>query len=126
MEKLDRPTGPSDWVFPDYFPGLYGPWEPFRSWTLLSRFRKALQGAKMDPTAYRFHDLRATFDVNAIRAGRPLNEVQAILGHESPNMTLHYGEFARGEQANESLHEIESQLVPTQAGLSGPNLVAVS
>jgi integrase len=123
---MDRPTGEDDWVFPAFYAGLDGPWEPYKQWTLLSRFRQTLKKAAMDPEAYRFHDLRATFAVNAIRAGRPLNEVQAILGHESPHMTLHYAKFAREEQANASLHEIESQLIPTRRAKPGPNLLAVS
>jgi site-specific recombinase XerD len=51
----------------------------------------------MDPQAYRFHNLRASFAVNALRAGMHINVLQAILGHESPYMTLHYAKLAKIE-----------------------------
>lgn len=64
----------------------------------------------MDPEEYRFHNLRATFAVNAIKAGMPINEVQTILGHESPHMTLHYAKLA--EVDSTSLDNIADQLIP--------------
>ena len=122
-----RPAGSNNWVFPDTRTGLYGAFNPFRQSTLLYRFRKIMTQAGMKAEAYRFHDLRAAFAVNSLRAKVPLNEVQVLLGHESPIMTLRYAKYVSDEMAGDSLRIISDQLLPPnrKAGLSGPRLTLV-
>lgn len=125
-ERL-RPNGDNNWVFPDTRIGLDGNFDPFTQSTLLYRFRKLMTQAGMDAKAYWFHDLRSAFAVNSLRAEIPLNEVQVLLGHESPIMTLLYAKFVSDEVAGDSLRKISSQLLPPnqEAGLGGPRLVLV-
>ena len=127
MVQWRRPAGRDNWVFPDTQIGLDGAFDPFRQSTLLYRFRKIMSHAGMNSTDYRFHDLRSAFAVNSLRAGLPLNDVQVLLGHESPIMTLRYAKHVSDEIAGNSLRKISDQLLPPnkKTGLSGPRLTLV-
>ncbi len=76
--------------------------------------------AGMNAKAYRFHDLRSAFAVNSLLAGLPLNELQVLLGHESPIMTLRYAKHISDKLAGDSLRNISNQLPPLlqSAGLA--------
>ena len=56
------------------------------------QFRAALKSAGL--VGVRFHDLRHTYAVNAIRAGDDIKTIQGNLGHASAAFTLdRYGHF---------------------------------
>ena len=51
-------------------------------------FEKAVERARLSD--FRFHDLRHTVASHLAMRGRPLKEIQEILGHKSFSMTLRY------------------------------------
>ena len=66
--------------------------QPFDQWRVRRIFRKLLDGIGMEHV--RFHDLRHTYAVNAIRAGDDIKTVQSKRGHSSAAFTLdRYGHF---------------------------------
>jgi integrase len=44
--------------------------------------------AKMAPGGLRFHDLRHSYATKLVSRGVPVNDVQAVMGHEKPSTTL--------------------------------------
>jgi integrase len=44
--------------------------------------------AKMAPGGLRFHDLRHSYATELVTRGVPVNDVQAVMGHEKPSTTL--------------------------------------
>jgi integrase len=62
-------------------------WEAYRY-----AFESAVVAAKIDD--FRFHDLRHTYASWLVQAGRPLAEVQALLGHRTLAMTNRYSHLA--------------------------------
>ncbi|MEH0841904.1 site-specific integrase [Micromonospora sp. CPCC 205711] len=44
--------------------------------------------AKMAPGGLRFHDLRHSYATELVSRGVPVNDVQAVMGHEKPSTTL--------------------------------------
>lgn len=57
-------------------------------------FKKVLTAAGLENNGIRFHDLRHTYAVNAIRAGDDIKTIQGNLGHASAAFTLdRYGHF---------------------------------
>lgn len=66
----------------------------FDQWRVKSEFKKLLATAGLEYENVRFHDLRHTYAVNAIRAGDDIKSVQSNLGHASAAFTLdRYGHF---------------------------------
>ena len=66
--------------------------EPFDQWRAESVFKSVLASAGLHDV--RFHDLRHTYAVNALRAGDDIKTVQGNLGHASAAFTLdRYGHF---------------------------------
>lgn len=66
--------------------------EPFDQWRAESAFKSVLASAGLHDV--RFHDLRHTYAVNALRAGDDIKTVQGNLGHASAAFTLdRYGHF---------------------------------
>ncbi|MEV4812214.1 tyrosine-type recombinase/integrase [Micromonospora avicenniae] len=43
---------------------------------------------KMAPGGLRFHDLRHSYATELVSRGVPVNDVQAVMGHEKPSTTL--------------------------------------
>ena len=65
---------------------------PFDQWRAEAAFKSVLATAELH--GIRFHDLRHTYAVNAIRAGDDIKTVQGNLGHASAAFTLdRYGHF---------------------------------
>ena len=65
---------------------------PVDQWRVEKSFKEILAAAGM--TGVRFHDLRHTYAVNAIRAGDDIKTIQGNLGHASAAFTLdRYGHF---------------------------------
>lgn len=65
---------------------------PFEQWRVRDSFQKVLSAAGLEDV--RFHDLRHTYAVNAIRAGDDIKTIQGNLGHASAAFTLDkYGHF---------------------------------
>jgi len=65
---------------------------PLDQWRVRRIFRRQLE--TIDMAEVRFHDLRHTYAVNAIRAGDDIKTVQSNLGHSSAAFTLdRYGHF---------------------------------
>jgi integrase len=62
-------------------------WESYRA-----VFERAVEIARIDD--FRFHDLRHTYASWLVQAGRPLAEVQALLGHQTTRMTNRYAHLA--------------------------------
>lgn len=56
------------------------------------------------------HSFRHTFVYLAAKAGIPINLVQAIVGHATPTMTMHYSNHASLEDAKKSLSKMPSFL----------------
>lgn len=66
--------------------------EPLDQWKAEKRFSAILEAAGL--VGRRFHDLRHTYAVNAIRAGDDIKTIQSNLGHSSAAFTLdRYGHF---------------------------------
>ena len=66
--------------------------QPFYQWKLAKSFQVILDDA--DLQGVRFHDLRHTYAVNAIRAGDDIKSIQGNLGHATAAFTLDkYGHF---------------------------------
>ncbi len=66
--------------------------EPLDQWKAEKEFSAALVAAGL--VGVRFHDLRHTYAVNAIRAGDDIKTIQGNLGHASAAFTLdRYGHF---------------------------------
>lgn len=65
---------------------------PFDQWRAGRAFKAVLAEAGLE--GVRFHDLRHTYAVNAIRAGDDIKTIQGNLGHASASFTLdRYGHF---------------------------------
>ncbi len=65
---------------------------PLSQWAIEQRFSRLLFSAGLQ--GVRFHDLRHTYAVNAIRAGDDIKTIQGNLGHASAAFTLdRYGHF---------------------------------
>ncbi len=65
---------------------------PFDQWRAQNAFQSVLSAAGL--SGVRFHDLRHTYAVNAIRAGDDIKTIQGNLGHSSAAFTLdRYGHF---------------------------------
>lgn len=65
---------------------------PIDQWRVEKAFKEALGAAGLE--GVRFHDLRHTYAVNAIRAGDDIKTIQGNLGHASASFTLdRYGHF---------------------------------
>ena len=65
---------------------------PFDQWRAGRAFKTVLAEAGLE--GVRFHDLRHTYAVNAIRAGDDIKTIQGNLGHASASFTLdRYGHF---------------------------------
>lgn len=66
--------------------------EPLDQWKAEKEFSAVLEAAGL--TGIRFHDLRHSYAVNAIRAGDDIKTIQGNLGHASAAFTLdRYGHF---------------------------------
>ena len=66
--------------------------DPLDQWKAEKEFSVVLKAAGL--TGVRFHDLRHTYAVNAIRAGDDIKTIQGNLGHASAAFTLdRYGHF---------------------------------
>lgn len=80
------------WENPYGFVFTDGTGEPLSQWYVDKHFSKLLSAAGI--TGARFHDLRHTYAVNAIRAGDDIKTVQGNLGHATAAFTLdRYGHF---------------------------------
>ncbi len=79
------PESYSEWLFPGRFPG-----RPIHN--LRKPFERAL--AKAGLGKMRIHDLRVNFASNAASAGVSLFQIQSLLGHSSPVMTMKYAFLA--------------------------------
>lgn len=65
---------------------------PLDQWRVEKAFKNVLETAGLE--GIRFHDLRHTYAVNAIRAGDDIKTIQGNLGHASAAFTLdRYGHF---------------------------------
>lgn len=65
---------------------------PFYQWKIAKNFQVLLKDAGLE--GIRFHDLRHTYAVNAIRAGDDIKTIQGNLGHTTAAFTLDkYGHF---------------------------------
>lgn len=86
-------------VFTDRFGG------PIDQWKVEIMFHKILSTAGLE--GVRFHDLRHTYAVNAIRAGDDIKSIQSNLGHASAAFTLdRYGHFTE-QMKVESAYRME-------------------
>ena len=66
--------------------------EPLDQWKAEKAFSAVVEAAEL--SGIRFHDLRHTYAVNAIRAGDDIKTIQGNLGHASAAFTLdRYGHF---------------------------------
>lgn len=65
---------------------------PYYQWKIAKNFQELLSNAGLQ--GVRFHDLRHTYAVNAIRAGDDIKTIQGNLGHTTAAFTLDkYGHF---------------------------------
>lgn len=75
---------------------------PFYQWLIAKNFRALLDDAGLQ--GVRFHDLRHTYAVNAIRAGDDIKTIQGNLGHTTAAFTLdkygHFTERMKQDSAN--------------------------
>ena len=62
--------------------------EHLKPWTLYRAFKRA--AVAIGRSDARFHDLRHSYAVAAIRSGDDIKTVQGNLGHASPNLTMTY------------------------------------
>ena len=75
-------------------------------------FEKAVERAGLDD--FRFHDLRHTAASHLAMCGRPLKEIQEVLGHKSFSMTLRYAHLSpmHLRTAVEALEGLTPELTP--------------
>ena len=85
IRSLPRTTG-SPWLFPGHAEG-----KPLSDVFL---FRKKLR-RELGINDVRIHDLRHTFASCLVNAGRSLYEVQKILGHSDPKITMRYAHLGQ-------------------------------
>jgi integrase len=76
-------------------------------------FRKALQKilAAAGLPVIRFHELRKTFATRGLEAGMTLKGLQSILGHETPEMVMHYQELLQ-EQSRVEMDKLKGVFLP--------------
>ena len=76
--------------------------EPLKQMYIKTKFNAVVSAAGL--SSIRFHDLRHTYAVNAIRAGDDIKTVQGNLGHASAAFTLdkygHFTERMKQDSAN--------------------------
>lgn len=81
-----------------------------RQWVLYAVKRLAVAAAIPDPGRMTVHALRATFATLSIEFGAALVDLQAAMGHASPNTTLRYVK-RRGLVDNSPVHVVSKQLL---------------
>lgn len=81
--------GPETWVFPSSRGRL-----PLRPWALATAFRRARKRLGLE-RPYSPHGCRHGVATRLLEGGRTLWEVQMLLGHSSPSVTLGYATEAR-------------------------------
>jgi integrase len=86
--KASARQGDDDLVFGDPLTG-----EPLQRAALMRRYRRALNGAKLDPTT-RFHDLRHTFGTRMAAQGVAMRTLQEWMGHRDIETTQRYADYA--------------------------------
>ena len=111
--RTGRALSDGDLVFGDPITG-----GPLSKKMLLSRFRRALEAARLDPTR-RFHDLRHTFGTQMAVAGVAIRTLQEWMGHRDIQTTMRYADYAP------SAHEAEVIAAAFGSGRSR-NIVAIS
>ena len=77
-------------------------------------FEKAVERAGL--SNFRFHDLRHTAASHLAMRGRPLKEIQEVLGHKSFSMTLRYAHLSP-MHLRTAVESLEG-LTPTAASLN--------
>lgn len=85
LDELDSLRKKGDWLFI----GKRGP---------LKSINKVWYGIRDDArlSDFRLHDLRHTHASMLVNAGHSLFEVQAVLGHSDPKVTMRYAHFSKG------------------------------
>lgn len=85
---------------------------PYYQWKIAKNFQSLLSDAGLE--GVRFHDLRHTYAVNAIRAGDDIKTIQGNLGHTTAAFTLdkygHFTERMKQDSANRMEHFIKDVL----------------
>jgi integrase len=80
----------SDWLgAEDYVFACPSTGRPMNRADLMERYRDALEAAQI-PRTFSFHDLRHTFGTTLARAGRPVGDIQAWMGHADLATTMIY------------------------------------
>lgn len=73
---------------------------PYEEWMIRLRHRRTCLRAGVKPI--RVHDLRHTYASHYVMNGGSLTDLQALLGHSSPMMTLKYAHLAPGHLKSKS------------------------
>jgi len=71
---------------------LWGALQVFRTRNIRTAYENAVEAAKLHDVT--FHTLRHTFASWATMRGVSLKELQELLGHSSPTMTMRYAHLA--------------------------------
>jgi len=92
------------------FPNADGsPWPP-NTFTVQFRERARLAGLK----DFRFHDLRHAFATLTLADGRPIKEVQLLMGHSTANTTLSVYARAVEGLGREAVNSLSRSLLASQ------------
>ena len=83
-------------------------------WTLITRLKSILQGLGIEPR--RFHDLRHTYAVAALRSGDDVKTVQVNLGHHTAAFTLDIYGHVTAEMRQDSSARMEAFIAALKLG----------
>ena len=100
--------GGPGYVFSDQLGGLAS------YWTLITRLKSILQGPGIEPR--RFHDLRHTYAVAALRSGDDVKTVQVNLGHHTAAFTLDIYGHVTAEMRQDSSARMEAFITALKLG----------
>ena len=117
-EALTSLSRPEDGAGPVFRTAGGGAWGSIRT-----AFERACRTAKL--VDFHFHDLRHTFASWLVMRGRPLKEVQELLGHKTITMTMRYAHLSP-DRLREAVAALDDFSTTSAHALAGQPLALVT